>query len=143
MNDAELSEEIKRIEEQAAFKALSPCLNSDKKSMSRMGKVKAHKFFSVKDVLETVTFEQPTACFLQVVNMDKIDSDGFPEVNTIKIKDSKISWDGTNTFSHGKLVGSTVNYVYFSYRLVLAFISRGEYKLVIQNIKSTTSPGNY
>ena len=125
-------------EEAVLNKALSPNTNS------RLSKTNTYKYRDIESVIEAVKFEYPDAAFTQIVNLDKIDIQGYPEVNTRKIREVRLTTSSTNTYSnHGKLIGAKVNNVSFNYRLVLVFVKDGAYKMITQNINGESNRGYY
>ncbi len=111
---------------------------------SRISKATTYKFNDIDNVIDAVKFEHPTAAFIQIINLNKIDAQGYPEVNTRKIRDIQVTASSTNTFNtHGKLIGANVNNVSFNYRLVLVFVKDGAYKMITQNINGECNRGFY
>jgi len=106
---------------------------------SRLTKATIYRFNNIDEIIEAVKFEYPAAAFVQIVNLDKIDTQGYPEVNTRKIRDVRVTASSVNTYWHGKITGSEVKNVSFNYRLVLVFVKDGAYKMISQNINGETS----
>jgi DNA-binding TFAR19-related protein (PDSD5 family) len=127
----------KSNEEAALTKALSPNSNS------RLSKVNTYRYKDAESVIEAVMFEYPDAAFVQIVNLDKKDIQGYPEVSTRKVREVKVTASSVNTYWHGKITGAEVKNVSFSYRLVLVFVKDGEYKMLAQNINGQSNRSYY
>jgi hypothetical protein len=126
------------FKEQVQTKHEKDIVNKALSASNRFTKQKSHKFESIDAVIDAVNFKYPEACFVQIVNLDKTDVDGYPETNTLKIHEVRITYNSTNTFNHqGRLVGTHLNNVSFTYRLVLVFVKAGEYKMIAQNVNGS------
>jgi hypothetical protein len=111
---------------------------------SRLGKVKAKRYSDPDTVIEDIKFEYPSAAYIQIINLDKIDVQGYPEVHTRKIREVKVTASSTNSYSQrGRLIGAQVNNVSFCYSLVLVFVKDGAYKAISQRINGESNRGYY
>lgn len=121
--------------------AVKRALNSNS---NRLTKVKAVKYTTIEETVEYLKFEFPDAAFVQIINLDKLDVDGYPETVTRKIREVKVSFNSTNTYSYrGRLTGATVNSVTFQYRIVLAFVKDGLCKSITQKVSSSPRDNYY
>lgn len=126
----DLKEKVKKQEEKKVIqKALS--------TSNKFSKQRSHQFTTADEVIDYIRFKYPLTCFVQIINLDKTDAEGYPETNTKKIKEVNVTYKSTNTFGYrGKLTGAKVNYVFFQYDIVLAFVHNGEYKVIRQKINA-------
>lgn len=130
-------------EDKAVIERATNIING-KKGLGRLQRVTTYKYKGQSDLEQTVVFEYPTACYLQTINLDKLDAEGYPTVNCEQLKRPIVTQSNTNTYSnHGKLIGSEVKDVSFSYKIVLAFVKNGCYRMIAQNVEGHSNRGYY
>ena len=91
-----------------AFKSKIPKINKTQTQKE----IHAYQFFTIPDLLRTVRFQQPTVCYVQVVNCDKLTVEGFPTQSIHEVSKPhvvatkrryKVHGEKTETVDIGKL----------------------------------------